>query len=173
MATSVSIYSIEKLGRRVLLIASSFLMALSTFGLGLYFHFHEMESSSSNGGWDWLPLACLVSFVVAFSFGYGPVPWIMVVELFPREAREAMSSTALTFGWVFMYVVSKSTPILGELIHQSGIYFVFTGASVFGLMFTLCVVPETKGKTPEDMKAYFQGLPSSSCSQGQIPEGKS
>ena len=73
---------VDKLGRRILLALSALFMCISITGLGVYFYLDEDHQDVSNLGW--LPLACLIIFICAFSLGFGPLAWAMNVELFPR-----------------------------------------------------------------------------------------
>ena len=75
---------VDKLGRRILLLLSALFMCLSITGLGVYFYLEENNKPVDNLGW--LPLACLIIFICAFSLGFGPLAWAMNVELFPRYA---------------------------------------------------------------------------------------
>ena len=93
LATGFAVLVVERLGRKILLILSAFFMCLSISGLGAYFYLDENIKTDQNpGGFDpdtvdslgWLPLACLILFIVAFSCGFGPLAWAMNVELFPR-----------------------------------------------------------------------------------------
>jgi len=170
LASGFSAAVVERLGRRALLITSSVLMIPAVSGVGLYFYLADTVTQSGSGGsgataanvvidsgnLGWLPLVCLVFFVVVYSVGFGPLPWVMNVELFPKEAQHSMASIGTAVNCVFMFVVSKFSPVLQEVIYPSGLFFCFAGFSVLGLFFVIFCVPETKGKTPEDMKRYYE-----------------
>ena len=82
----------------------------------------------------------------------------MNAELFPKEAQGVMSSLATAFNWTCAFIVSKFSKNLEDEIHASGLYFLFGGVCALGVFFIIFLTPETKGKTPDDMKKYFQGI---------------
>ena len=100
----------------------------------------------------------MIIYIIGFSIGYGPIPWAMNVELFPKEAQGVMSALAALFNWTCAFIVSKFSSNLEDEIHASGLYFLFGAICGVGIIFVLFIVPETKGKTPEDMKNYFMGV---------------
>ena len=151
-ASVFAVVMIERLGRRMLLISSMALMSLSNGGLGVYFFLDESERAQELG---WLPLLCLIIFIVAWSYGVAPLAWIMNVELFPREAQSTLPTIGIMANWISTYLVVKFSPNIESVIGTWGNYFMFCGLCALGLLFCILCVPETKGKTPEDMKKYF------------------
>lgn len=107
VATFVASLVIDKLGRRLLLLVSDALMALCTLLLGIYF-FMKQNDESSVSSMGWLPIVSMCVFIVAFSIGFGPVPWCMVGELFASDVKAIAAPLAGTFNW-----------LLGELSIQS------------------------------------------------------
>ena len=123
-----------------------------------------------------LPLLSLMVFVAAFSFGAGPIPWILNVELIPPEARvsrdsylfisynfcfityllQALSaSLATSFNWLVSFLVSQFIPDIGDAIGASSCYFIFSAICLLGTVFTILFVPETKGKSEDEIKHLF------------------
>ena len=91
VATPLAILFIDKLGRRLLLIVSALVMIISLYGLGLYFWIlREMPEKAASI--DILPLASLCIFIFAYSIGFGPIPWLMMSEIFSPEAKGVSSS---------------------------------------------------------------------------------
>ena len=81
----------------------------------------------------------------------------MNAELFPKEAQGVMSSLASLFNWTCGFLVAQFSADVEKGINKSGLYFLFGVVCGVGIIFVLLIVPETKGKTPEDMKKYFMG----------------
>ena len=119
-----------------------------------------------------LPLVSLMVFIAAFSLGFGPVPWILNVELIPPEARvsvtvlhytvfiffilQAISSSFCTmFNWLISFLVALLVPIIGDSIGSAPCYFIFSGIALLGTIFIFFFVPETKGKTEDEIRKYF------------------
>ena len=153
---------VDKLGRKPLLIISISFMCCSIGGLGLFFYLDKLGDSGVlnqqiTAEIQWLPLVCLVVYIVAFSMGFGPLPWTMNVELYPREVQKALSPISTSSTWCFAFLVANISPYLTNALGLSGLYFVFCGLCGLGLIFCILFVPETKGKTPEDMRNYFRG----------------
>lgn len=95
VATAFATLTLDRLGRRLLLLISNILMAICTFSLSV--HFFIEESGSSSGGW--LPISSLCIFIIAFSLGFGPVPWLMMGELFSSDVRGLAGSLTGTLNW--------------------------------------------------------------------------
>ena len=104
LACGLAVVLIDKLGRKPLLSLSGAFMSLSIFGMGTFFYLKENQnvnpektlllrmSESEVKDIAWLPLVCLIVYYVAFSIGFGPLPWAMNPELFPPEAKDKGSS---------------------------------------------------------------------------------
>ena len=97
-------------------------------------------------------------YIFGFSFGYGPLPWAMNAELFPKEAQSVMATISAGFCWMCAFIVTKFSTNLEDAINTSGLYFFFGIINTLGVIFVIFVLPETKGKTPDDMKIYFGGM---------------
>lgn len=82
-------------------------MILTLFSLGGYFCakdvFHHDVTAIG-----WLPLASLMIFVLTFSLGYGPVPWLMMGEILPAKIRGNAASVATGFNWTCTFIITKS-----------------------------------------------------------------
>ena len=98
-----------------------------------------------------------MAYVFAFAIGFGPIPWAMNAELFPKESQRVMAPIAGAFNWFCAFIVTKFGTNLESAINTSGLYFLFGVINILGVIFVILLLPETKGKTPEDMKRYFEG----------------
>ena len=90
-ATALAAVLIDKLGRRVLLISSALMMIFSLYGLGVYFWFLNSRPAFAES-LSFLPLGSLCLFIFAFSIGFGPIPWLMMSEIFAPEVKGITSS---------------------------------------------------------------------------------
>ena len=104
----------------------------------------------------WLPLASIVTFAVAYSMGMGPLPWVMNAELFSKEAKSTSSSMCASFNWLCSFTVVKFSPTLESWIGASGSYLSFALLAFVGTLVIGFLVPETKGRTEEEIQKYFQ-----------------
>jgi SP family facilitated glucose transporter-like MFS transporter 8 len=150
LATYSSTLLVDKAGRRVLLMFSSTVMAacLAVLGLCFYLQTHGYDVSSIS----WLPLASVAVFIVVFSMGFGPVPWIMLGELFPNNVKGIASAVTAAFNWILAFVVTKSFQNLLDLLGSPITFWLFAVMCVVGTIFTAALVPETKGKDLEDIQ---------------------
>lgn len=160
VATFVSSLVIDKLGRKILLLFSDCVMAVGTLILGLYFTLKDRHVIDPATAEDlgWLPVVALCIFIVVFSLGFGPIPWMISSEVFPPEIKSVASSAAGTFNWLLAFCVTKLYPTMLENIGGDGAFYIFTGFSVVGTIFVFFVIPETKGKTLAEIQDELNGV---------------
>jgi len=104
----------------------------------------------------WLPLVSLIIFMASFNLGFGPLPWVMNVELFSSEARVPAAALCGCFNWLVSYGVMTGTPELKNATSDEFCYFFFAGVCLTGTLLVMFITPETKAKSEEDMRKYFQ-----------------
>ena len=100
----------------------------------------------------------MIIYIVGFAIGFGPLAWTMTAEMFPKEAQGPMSAIATSFNWFLAFIVSAFSQDVEKAINASGLYFLFGAVNTLSIAFVIFLCPETKGKTPEDMKNYFMGI---------------
>ena len=147
--TLIAVFTVEKLGRRPLLITGSIGMAIGAFGVAITFGHPNME------------LVCMASIMVysaSFMFSWGPICWVLIAEVFPNTIRGAAVAIAVAFQWIFNFIVSSSfVPLFNMEITEGddfGHWFTYGMYGVICILAALFVwklVPETKGKTLEEM----------------------
>lgn len=154
IATVIASMIIDKVGRKILLIASAFLMALSLFLLGLYFMMknHHMCSDSTLKSIGFVPVLSLTFFIIGFSIGMGPIPWLASSEIFPTEVKAKCSSAAAVFNWFLAFLVSFSYLSISNAIGNDITFFIFTIITVTCIPFVIFVMPEPKGKTFQEIQ---------------------
>lgn len=145
IGTSFSAILVDRFGRRVMLFASTVLMALSHISIGIYFELKESGHSVEELGW--LPIVSLSVFEVAFGCGIGPVSYVLLGELFSPTAKKVIAPVGKAFNLFLAAVVGLIFPYLVEAIGSSATFFMFSGFSVLALLFTIFFIPETRGKS--------------------------
>ncbi|XP_029672765.1 facilitated trehalose transporter Tret1-like isoform X2 [Formica exsecta] len=155
IATFVAAVVIDRLGRKVLLYISAMSMILTLFVLGGYFYVKSLGVNMEAAGW--LPLVCLIIYVIGFSTGFGPIPWLMMGEILPAQIRGTAASIATGFNWTFTFIVTKTFQDIIDLIGAHGAFWLFGAFVVAGLIFVILSVPETRGKTLEEIERRFTG----------------
>ena len=88
--------------------------------------------------------------------GMGPLPWVMNAELFAIESKAASSSLCASFNWLCSFLVVKFSPMLESMIGASGSYLSFAALAFLGTVLIGLTVPETKGKTAEQIQKHFK-----------------
>lgn len=182
LGSVATIFLIDKFGRKMLLIISEVFICLSMLGVAIFFLLSENCDECHNGGSGngtsisttttilpelsiskstldevgFLPLVSLMMFLAVFFLGLGPIPFILNVELIPPEARALSSSFAISFNWVISFLVAQFIPSIGEALGNSSCYFMFSGIALMGTFFVIFLVPETKGKSEDEIRALFQ-----------------
>ncbi|XP_068206136.1 facilitated trehalose transporter Tret1-like [Palaemon carinicauda] len=156
VATAASSLLIDRAGRKILLTGSAIVMAISLVALGFFFYEKELGQADSLG---WLPLVSLMIFITSFSIGYGPIPWVMMSELFPRAVAGEASSLSTSMNWSMAFICTLAFTPLKSVIYDYGVFWMFASVCVINAAFCILIVPETKGKSIEEIGAYF-GAPS-------------
>jgi len=141
--TIVAISFVDKAGRRPLLIIGL---------IGQFFALSTVAILFGNGSESSILLIAVLVFIASFAMSIGPIGWLFASEVFPSRYRgRAMSLASFTI-WVSTYIVAQMFPILNEGIGASATFWIFAGVSLFGIFFVLKMVPETKGKTLEEIE---------------------
>ncbi|XP_037813161.1 facilitated trehalose transporter Tret1 isoform X2 [Lucilia sericata] len=167
IATFISVMVVDKLGRRILLLASSSVMAISTIAMGVYFYMKENDRDSvANLGW--LPVSSLCVFIIMFSIGFGPVPWLMMGELFASDIKGVAGSIAGTSNWVLAFIVTKTFVNLKDALGSGETFWLFAGITVVGGIFVFVFVPETKGKSLNEIQDELSGKSNRNQSNGNV-----
>lgn len=156
VATFVSVMIVDKAGRKLLLIISACAMAICTICLGVYF-FLQKQDEASVESITWLPLASLIIFIACFSIGFGPVPWLMMGELFSHEIKSIASALCGTTNWMLAFIVTKAYGPLKDGIGGGPVFWIFSGITILGGVFVLLATPETKGKSLAEVQALLGG----------------
>ena len=152
--TLVAIFTVEKWGRKPLLIWGSIGMAIGAIGVALTFGHEGLEFGTS--------LSLLV-YSASFMFSWGPITWVLIAEIFPNTIRGAAVAIAVAFQWIFNFIVSSSfVPMFNMHLTEGddfGHWFTYGLYGIICLLAALFVwklVPETKGTTLEDMTRMWK-----------------
>ncbi|KAF2892678.1 hypothetical protein ILUMI_13495 [Ignelater luminosus] len=164
VSTFVSSLVIDRLGRRILLIGSNFFMAISGCLLGIFFTLQERElvDRQTLATLGFLPIAALSLFMIVYSMGIGPIPWMISSELFPAEIKSLAISVAVTFNWFIAFLITKFYLNLKNAIGGDVTFYIFSVIGLVGTVFVSFVVPETKGKSFDQIQRELNGEKSSS-----------
>ncbi len=142
--TFVAIKYIDKFGRKPLLITGASGMAVSLFVLAVAFYLHKF------GGF--LILAFVLIYIASFAMSLGPVTWVFVAEIYPNRLRSEAMSVAVVFLWAAVFVVSFTFPYMLNVLGGGSAFLIFGIMCIIYLIFLFVKVPETKGKSLEELE---------------------
>jgi len=158
--TVVAILTVDKFGRKPLMIIGSIGMAISMFALGFTFFFGKPGGEMTHGQ-GLAALIFMLTYTAAFAVSWGPVCWVLLSEIFPNSIRGAMS-VAVAAQWIANWIVSLSFPMMNDNVWLTNIFnhgFSYWIYGVMGLLsawFMWRLVPETKGKSLEEMEKLWK-----------------
>ncbi|XP_013134551.1 PREDICTED: facilitated trehalose transporter Tret1 isoform X1 [Papilio polytes] len=161
VATFVSSLVVDKLGRRVLLLFSALVMCVCSTALGVFFFMQGVHGAESSvvQAMSWLPLLSLSLFIIAFSLGFGPIPWMMAGELCLIDIKAFVGSTAGTLNWLLSFTVTSTFNSLNKSIGQGQVFWMFAGIMLVGFLFIFFIIPETKGKSFDEIQVMLGAEP--------------
>ena len=148
LLTIIAIKYVDKLGRKKLLLIGSAGMAVCLAIVGLAFY-----TESAGGYWV---LAGILLYISFFAISLGPLTFVVVAEIFPNHIRGRAMSVAIFFLWLSVYLVSQTFPMLLESIGSAYTFWIYMITSVMAFIFIWKVVPETKGKTLEQIQEMWR-----------------
>ena len=151
--TFVAIFTVDKWGRKPLLIMGTLGMFVGLVTLGISIYYQQLGITS---------LIAMLVFIGSFALSMGPIVWVMLSEIFPNKIRSAAMSVAVGAQWLFNAIVANSFPLvnnsnLNEVMFNGSLpYFIFAFFCLFTIAFVLKFVPETKGKSLEEMEGLWK-----------------
>jgi sugar porter (SP) family MFS transporter len=149
--TLVAMQLIDRVGRRPLLLLSLAGMALSLFGLGLAFALPQLRGSLS-----WIAVASLMVYVGSFAVGLGPVFWLMLAEIYPLRIRGRAMSVGTIANWSANLIVALSFLTLTQIVGTATTFWLYGVISIAAWLFAFYLVPETKGRSLEEIEAHWR-----------------
>ncbi|XP_011305949.1 facilitated trehalose transporter Tret1-2 homolog isoform X1 [Fopius arisanus] len=161
LASLLSGFLIDIVGRLPLLIASTVFMSLALAGFGSYAYYNSMSQNFTYndptlmGKHDWIPLLCVLVFTTALALGISPISWLLIGELFPLEYRGLGSSISTSFSYFCAFFGIKLFMDFQQLLGLHGAFWFYAAVAVCGLCFVVCCVPETKGKQLDEMNPDY------------------
>ena len=154
LATFIAIWLVDRVGRKPLLIAGVSGMAATLTVLGLAFQADAAGTSSGNLGH--ITAVCLAAYIVFFAFSLGPIVWLMISEIFPLRNRAQAMAVSTASNWGANFLVSLTFPIMTAHLGSSPTFFIYAALGVVTLAFIIAKVPETKGKTLEEISRLWR-----------------
>lgn len=154
--TLVAVFTVERIGRKPLLIWGSVGMAIGAIGVAIVNILSCLP-----------PMFAVVSIMIysaSFMFSWGPICWVLISEIFPNTIRSGAVAIAVAFQWIFNFIVSSTfVPLynmegfgMGDKFGHMFVYLMYGAICIIAAWFVARLVPETKGKTLEDMTRLWK-----------------
>jgi SP family xylose:H+ symportor-like MFS transporter len=153
--TVIAIFSVDRFGRKPLLILGGLIMGFAMASIGFAFYAENMGI---------MALVFILLYIAGFAMSWGPVVWVVLSEMFPNSIRGAMSIATATV-WIIDLVISWSFPVLDdnswlvEKFHHGFAYWLYAIICLLAVFFVWKMVPETKGKTLEQIEKLWKKHP--------------
>ncbi len=148
--TIVAMWLIDHVGRRPLLLTGIAGMIISLGVLGFVFRM------PTGGALSWLAVVTLMVYVASFAISLGPIFWLLIAEIYPLRVRGIAEGTAAGVNWAFNFLVSVTFLTLVEVLGPSLTFWVYALLAIASWLFSYYLVPETKGRTLEEIEHSFR-----------------
>lgn len=151
--TVVAILTVDRLGRKPLQIIGALIMAVAMLALGTAFA-GQVKGVAA--------LLCMLLYIAGFAMSWGPVVWVLLSEIFPNQIRGKAMALAVAAQWIANFIVSWTFPIINDNpglvshFHHGVAYWIYGLMSILAAIFMIKFVPETKGKTLEQMQHMWR-----------------
>jgi len=144
--TFVAIGTVDRRGRRVLLLTGSAGLAIIYALLGTFYYVHSHGVHM---------LVLVVAAIGCYAMSLAPVIWVVVSEIFPNRIRGAAMSVAVSALWVASFILTYTFPLLNRGLGAAKTFWIYAGICVLGFFFVKARLPETKGKTLEEIESFW------------------
>ena len=169
VATGIGCLIVDKSGRKILLFSGGIVMGISLLLLGVFYDLARINSDIANkvsifqkyshtipsGHISWLAILSAIIYIVMFSLGWGPLPWLLMSEIFSPRTRGFASGIVTLVNWSLVFVIAMSFDKMKNSMSPQGAFWFFAFISFMSALYTLFFVPETKGKSLEEIEMIF------------------
>ncbi|HEY6712958.1 MAG TPA: sugar porter family MFS transporter [Rubrobacter sp.] len=150
--TILAVYIVDRVGRRPLLLIGLIGMIVSLGLLGVVF-----SLGATSGAAGLLATICLALYIASFAISLGPIFWLMISEIYPLNMRGSAMSIAALCNWGSNFIVALIFPVLLATFGGAGSFWLFAVLGIVAWIFVYFMVPETKGRTLEEIEADLRG----------------
>jgi MFS family permease len=144
----VDLATIDRFGRRFLLLTGAAGLVLIYIALGVLYRLHLQG----------VPMLVLVLAAIAcYAMSLAPVTWVVIAEIFPNRIRGSAVSIAVTSLWIACFVLTYTFPLLNAALSTAGVFFVYAAICLAGLLFLYRRLPETRNRSLEEIETSIRG----------------
>ncbi|XP_016008487.1 solute carrier family 2, facilitated glucose transporter member 6 isoform X2 [Rousettus aegyptiacus] len=176
LSVLIATFTMDLAGRKVLLFVSAAAMFAANLTLGLYVSFGPKSLTRNStvglesvplGGTEQtlvtptsyitlVPLLATMLFIMGYAMGWGPITWLLMSEILPLQARGTASGLCVLVSWLTAFALTKSFLLVVNAFGLHVPFFFFATICLVNLLFTGCCVPETKGRSLEQIESFFR-----------------
>ncbi|XP_037348838.1 solute carrier family 2, facilitated glucose transporter member 6 isoform X1 [Talpa occidentalis] len=174
LSVLIAALTMDLAGRKVLLFISATVMFSANLALGLYVHFSPLAPNSTTSlegmplrGTEQplatpssyltlVPLLATMLFIMGYAMGWGPITWLLMSEILPLRARGVASGLCVLVSWLTAFALTKSFLLVVNAFGLQTPFFFFAAICLVNLVFTSCCVPETRGRSLEQIESFFR-----------------
>ncbi len=163
--TIISIYLIDRWGRKPLLYLGLVGMIIAMIALGISFTFHDAIGTALK----WVSFVSMIIYIPFFAISLGPIAWLLISEVFPTKIRGVGMSIATMVNWLSNFLIANTFLSLGRittgemphpsgtgtLVNPGGAFFIYAAIGILGVIFVYSYIPETKGHSLEEIEEHF------------------
>lgn len=152
-----TLIQVDRCGRRMLFLGSAITSSIPLATMGTFFFFErQWGDKEAVRHFGWLPLVSLIVFFITYSGGMSNVPFIIMGEMFPTQYRTLLGSISSSFNLFCTFVMVRFFPDMSGALGKDGTFFLFSLCTLLSAAFVYFFLPETNGKTLEEMEELFR-----------------
>ncbi|KFW03467.1 Solute carrier family 2, facilitated glucose transporter member 6, partial [Fulmarus glacialis] len=161
-SVAIAAVSMDKAGRKILLFVSAGVMLVSNLTMGLYIHFVPASQNGTIAPAEptnyitLIPLLATMFFIMGYAMGWGPITWLLMSEILPLKARGVASGLCVVVSWLTAFTLTQFFLRVVEAFGLEVPFLFFAVICAGNILFTGCCVPETKGRSLEQIEAFFR-----------------
>ncbi|KAG5320679.1 TRET1 protein, partial [Pseudoatta argentina] len=161
IASAVTPVVVDRSGRRMLLVISGIGETVSLCAMGLYFYLKEVQHATDVVDQiSWLPIVSLVIFIATYCVGWGPLPWAVMGEMFDPNVKAKASGITVSVCWFLAFLLTKFVSNIEQALGNYASFWMFAGFCLVSVLYTIFLLPETKGKTLQQIQDELNGVTS-------------
>lgn len=131
----------------------------SQCALGLYFYLKDVQHAKDVVEQiSWLPVVALVIFISTYSVGWGPLPWAVMGEMFSSNVKAKASGVTVSICWFLAFIITKFASNISASFGNCTTYWLFGACCIASILFTVLLLPETKGKSLQEIQNELNGV---------------
>jgi len=131
------------------------------FALGLYFYLKEVQHMDDTvERISWLPLIALVVFISTYSIGWGALPWAVMGEMFASNVKAKATGITVSVCWFLAFLITKFSSNMEKAFGNYALFWMFGAFCIISVVFTVLLLPETKGKSLQEIQDELNGVTS-------------